>query len=51
MSYKSLLVRRLPDGSYSVQADTTRYTVKDRTALRMLLDRLEHEEIDEENIL
>lgn len=54
MSYKSLLIRRLPDGSYSVQADATRCTVRSWAALRLLLDRLEHdtpEEIDEENIL
>ena len=55
MSYKSLLIRRLSDGSYSVQADATRCTVvRSWAALRLLLDRLEHdtpEEIDEENIL
>lgn len=51
MSYKSLLIWRVPDGSYSVQADTTRYAAESWTELQMLLDRLEHEELDEENIL
>lgn len=51
MSYKSLLIRRVPDGSYSVQADNMYYTVDNWLELQRLLDRLEHEEIDEENIL